>query len=120
MHATLLKAAPDLRIIDLAHDCPPGEVGAAAYLLRHSLPHCPPDTVCVVVVDPDVGSERSVIAARTDDHVFVGPDNGALSSVLADAEVRRVENRLLMGEWISATFHGRDIMAPVAAHLATG
>ncbi len=120
MHAVLLRLAPDVPVVDLAHDCPAGHVEAAAYILRRSVPHFPPGTVHVVVVDPGVGTSRAVLAARTDQGLFVGPDNGALAEAVAGGEVRRVENRALMARDISPTFQGRDIMAPVAARLATG
>ena len=123
MHAVILQRAQDLRIVDLAHDCPPGAVASAAYMLQRSFRHFPEGTVHVVVVDPGVGSSRAVLVARACGHIFVAPDNGLLGPVLAeagDAEVRRVENRELMNEIVSSTFHGRDIFAPLGAYLATG
>ena len=123
MHGTLLRRAPDVRVVDLAHDCPAGGVAAAAYILRRSVRHFPAGSVHVAVVDPGVGSERAILAARAGDHTFLAPDNGLLGGILAeteDPEVRRVENRDLMNEVVSRTFHGRDIFAPVAAHLASG
>jgi len=120
MHAVLRRLAPDVPIVDLAHDCPAGRVEAAAYILRRSVLHFPPDSVHVVVVDPGVGTSRAVLGARAGEQVFVGPDNGVLAEAVEGGEVRRVENPALMAERISSTFHGRDIMAPVAARLATG
>lgn len=123
MHAVLRRRAPDARVVDLAHDCPPGVVAAAGYVLQRSWRHFPDDTVHVAVVDPGVGSGRALLAARAHGQRFIAPDNGLLGAVLAedpDAEVRRIENRALMGDTISNTFHGRDVMAPVAAHLAAG
>ena len=123
MHATIARLAPAVRVIDLAHDVPFASTEAAAYLLRRSHGHFPRGTVHVVVVDPGVGTERAILAARAGGHLFLAPDTGVLGPVLAldsGAEVRRVEARGLMNERISKTFHGRDVMAPVAARLAAG
>jgi S-adenosylmethionine hydrolase len=123
MHATVARHAPSVRVVDLAHDCPFGSVEAAAYILRRSFRHFPEGTVHVVVVDPGVGSGRAILCASAAGHVFVAPDTGVLGSVLAldaAADVRRLENRAWMNEAISSTFHGRDVMAPAAARLATG
>lgn len=123
MHGVLLARAPDVRIVDLAHDCPPAGVAAAGYLLERSFRHFPAGSVHVAVVDPGVGSARKVLAARAQDHVFLAPDNGLLGPVLdgiTEKEVRAVENRDLMAASIAPTFHGRDVFAPVAAYLAVG
>jgi S-adenosylmethionine hydrolase len=123
MHGTILRLAPQARVVDLAHDCPFGNTESAAYILRRSYPHFPPGTVHVVVVDPGVGSNRAVLVASASEHLFVAPDTGVLGPVLAldgQAKVRRIENRSLMNAQISTTFHGRDILAPAAARLATG
>ena len=120
MHAVLRRLAPDARVVDLAHDCPAGRVEAAAYILRRSVPHFPEGTIHVVVVDPGVGTSRAVLAARTEASLFVGPDNGVLAEAVQDAEIRRIENRTWMAPDIAPTFHGRDVMAPVAARLAIG
>jgi hypothetical protein len=123
MHAVLLRTAPAVRVVDLAHDCPFAGIESAAYVLQRSYPHFPPGTVHVVVVDPGVGSGRAILAVRAAGHVFLAPDNGVLAPILLrgkDLEVRHVENRALMNEKISSTFHGRDIFAPVAARLASG
>lgn len=123
MHGTILRRAPALRIIDLAHDCPPGAVAAAAYLLDRSVRHFSPGTVHVAVVDPGVGSDRAVLAARARGHIFLAPDNGLLGPILdteSEPDVRRVTNEELMNERVSRTFHGRDVFAPIAAYLAAG
>jgi S-adenosylmethionine hydrolase len=120
MHATFACLAPDVRVVDLAHDVPFGGVEAAAYVLARSWRRFPPGSVHVVVVDPGVGSDRDLLAVRRDGHAFVGPDNGVLAPVLDGALARRVENRGWMAEQVSDTFHGRDVLAPVAARLATG
>ncbi len=123
MHGVLRTHAADLQIVDLAHDCPPGGIAAAGYLLAQSFGHFPPGTVHVAVVDPGVGSERKILAARAHDYTFLAPDNGLLGAVLTDAaepEVRSVENESLMADLVAPTFHGRDVFAPVAAFLASG
>jgi S-adenosylmethionine hydrolase len=123
MHATILRIAPALRVVDLAHDCPFGNTESAAYILRRSYLHFPSGTVHVVVVDPGVGSQRAVLAASAADHVFVAPDTGVLGAILSldpHARVRRVENRAMMNANVSSTFHGRDILAPAGARLGAG
>jgi len=118
VHAVLRQHVPDAVIIDLAHDCPPGGIEAAAYLLEASRATWPEGCVHIVVVDPGVGTSRRVIAARIQGQTFIGPDNGVLTAVVSGGEVRAVTNPALVPAGISATFHGRDVMAPVAARLA--
>jgi len=123
MHATLLRVAPSVRVVDLAHDCPAGGITAAAYMLQRSYGRLPRHTTHVAVVDAGVGSARAILAGEADGHFFLAPDNGLLGGLLGAAEdvvVRRVENEALMNERVSRTFHGRDIFAPVAAHIARG
>jgi S-adenosylmethionine hydrolase len=123
MHAVAARIAPSVRVIDLAHDCPFAGIQAASYVLQRSYRHFPAGTVHVAVVDPGVGSRRAVLAARAAGHLFVAPDNGLLGAVLETdpaAEVRRVDNRALMSATVSHTFHGRDILVPIGAHLALG
>lgn len=116
---------PSAELLDLSHDSSVFDVSAASYLLAKSTRTLPVGTVIVAVVDPDVGSDRAALAVRTTvGRIYVAPDNGILTEVLAReglAEARVIENRdlYLPGE-TSSTFHGRDIFAPVAAHLAAG
>ncbi len=116
---------PSAELLDLSHDSSVFDVSAASYLLAKSARTLPTGTVVVAVVDPGVGSERSALAVRTGTgRIYVAPDNGILTEVLAReglAEARLIENQdlFLPGE-ASSTFHGRDIFAPVAAHLAAG
>lgn len=114
--------APGARVIDISHAVRPYALDQARFLLAQSWPYFPAGTVHVVVVDPGVGSARRAIVVKASGHFFVGPDNGVLTDVLTlnDAKVRVIENRALMRSEISATFHGRDVFAPVAAHLAAG
>jgi S-adenosyl-L-methionine hydrolase (adenosine-forming) len=123
-HAVIARIAPEARVIDLTHGIPRHDVHRAAVLLRAALPYLP-DGVHVTVVDPEVGSPRRPIALRTNGgRVLVGPDNGALM-LAADhhggvAEAYDVSASPWRLEPVSATFHGRDIFCPVAAHLAAG
>jgi S-adenosylmethionine hydrolase len=124
-HAVIARIAPEARVIDLTHGVPRHDVRAGALMLRNALPYAPAG-VHLAVVDPAVGSERRPVAVRTaeDDRLLVGPDNGLLipaaerlGGVVEAADVTHSPFRL---EPVSATFHGRDIFAPVAARLAAG
>lgn len=116
---------PLAELLDLSHDSSVFDISAASYLLAKATRTLPAGTVIVAVVDPGVGSERAALAVRTAaGRIYVAPDNGILTEVLAReglAEARLIENQglFLPGE-ASSTFHGRDIFAPVAAHLAGG
>ena len=123
MKGVALGINPRARIVDLTHEIPPGDIRAGAFALMAGCRYFPKDTVHVVVVDPGVGSSRRAIAARTKDFFFVGPDNGVLSWALARERiksVRRLEESKYFLNTISRTFHGRDIFAPVGAHLSRG
>jgi hypothetical protein len=120
MHLAIRRELPEATIVDLAHDCPRGDIEAAAYLLRAAAPVAIPASVTVVVVDPGVGGDRRVLAGRVDGRVFVGPDNGVLAAALEEGEVRAFENRALLDRPVSATFEGRDVMAPLGARIAAG
>ena len=116
---------PTLRVVDLTHEIPAYDIEAAAEVLEQALPFYPSGTVAVAVVDPGVGSERKAIAILTrKGHVLVGPDNGIFTLVVQTegldraAELRNA--RYFRVPRASSTFHGRDIFAPVAAHLASG
>jgi S-adenosylmethionine hydrolase len=123
-HAVARGIEPDLRIVDLTHGVPRHDVRHGALTLRNALPYLPVG-VHVAVVDPQVGTERRAVAVRcADGRVLVGPDNGLLSlaweragGALEAIDVSRSQHRL---EPVSATFHGRDVFVPVAAHLAAG
>ena len=124
-HGVMARIAPDCRVLDLSHGIPRHDVRTGALLLRRGLPYVPPG-VHLAVVDPDVGTERRAIALRTaeEDRLLVGPDNGLLSlaaqrfgGAVEAVDVSRSVHRL---EPVSATFHGRDLFAPVTAALAAG
>lgn len=120
MKGVMVSVSGRNRIIDITHDIPPGDIQAGAFALASSYKYFPPDTIHVAVVDPGVGSSRPAIAVKTKSFVFVGPDNGVLSLALGNEDVQsihRIENKALFHQPVSRTFHGRDIFAPVAAHL---
>jgi S-adenosylmethionine hydrolase len=125
VHAVIARLCPDARVIDLGHGVPRHDALAGALVLARSLPFAPAG-VHLAVVDPEVGARRRAVALRTveDDRLLVGPDNGLLlpaaarfGGVLEAVEISTSPWRL---EPVSATFHGRDVFAPVAARLAGG
>ena len=123
MKGVILGINPRAGIVDVVHEIPSGDVRAAAFALRASYHYFPKGTVHVAIVDPGVGSNRRVIGVRTSSYSFIGPDNGLLSWALRNEtikEIRSLENPKYFLQPISRTFHGRDIFAPVAAHLSRG
>jgi hypothetical protein len=119
----ILCTCRDAVIIDLTHDIAPQNIAAAAMSIGASFRFFPKGTLHMVVVDPGVGSDRRILAVRSAGHLFVAPDNGVLTLVLTEdafQEAFQVTNRDLFATTISSSFHGRDIMAPVAAELACG
>jgi len=123
MKGVILGVAPSARIVDLTHQVAPHDVRQAAFLLAAAWPFFPAGTVHLAVVDPGVGSARRLVALEAAGQLFLAPDNGLLSLVLAAnprARAWRIDNRELYPGRVGATFHGRDILAPVAARLAGG
>jgi S-adenosyl-L-methionine hydrolase (adenosine-forming) len=123
LKGVIAAVAPGVLIDDAAHDIPPGDVDAAAWALAGYWRLFPPRTVHVVVVDPGVGTERRALAVLVRDRYLVGPDNGVFSRVLDEepaSAIVAIENPSFQRDVVSATFHGRDIFAPAAAHLARG
>jgi len=123
MKGVITNVAPACTVIDLTHQIPAGDIRAGAFALAASYRFFPKGTVHLAVVDPGVGSERKAIAARTANYFFVGPDNGVLSLAVEREKVeaiRVLENKAYFLASMSQTFHGRDIFAPVAAHLSRG
>lgn len=123
MKGVILGINPHAQIVDVSHEIPPHDVDHAAFVVNSAVPYFPKGTIHVVVVDPGVGTERPVIAARTEEGVFLAPDNGVLKYLFAGhpgAEVFNVTRSEYFRERVSRTFHGRDIFAPVAAHLSRG
>lgn len=120
MHAVLAMAAPYTPVVDLFHDVPRYNIRAAAYLLPAYASIFPPQTVFICVVDPGVGGERCPLALQADDKWYVGPDNGIFNLVLRRAQQCEVHEIRWRPHTLSASFHGRDLFAPVAAMLAQG
>lgn len=123
MKGVVLGIAPDVVLVDITHAVPPQDIRWGAYILKSCYRDFPPGTIHVAVVDPGVGTERRALAIQTPHYVFIGPDNGLFSYVLAKEkiyEARVLENPAVRRATVSATFHGRDVFAPAAAQLATG
>ena len=123
MKGVIINISPQARIVDITHAVPPQDIHGAAFLINSAYRYFPNGTIHVVVVDPGVGSCRRGIVCQTDTAYFVCPDNGVLSHVLGDSSAHRVvalDNAAYWLSEISNTFHGRDIFAPVAAHLSRG
>ncbi len=123
MKGAILSVSENAKIIDITHDIAPQDIASASFTLRACYTDFPKKTIFVAVIDPGVGSARRAILVETKDYYFVAPDNGLLSFVFDKAKTFRVfelTNQRYFANNISRTFHGRDIFAPVAAHLANG
>lgn len=127
MKGVILDIAPQARLIDLTHQVHPQNVRQAAHLLAKSIPYFPPGTVHMAVVDPGVGTNRRALAAQIGANYFVAPDNGLLSPILQGARDQGEQVKIVSLDqaqyWLpdpSRSFHGRDIFAPVGAHLLNG
>jgi len=123
MKGAALAVCPEATLVDIVHDIPPHDIEAGALALAAAYRAFPRGTVFVGVVDPGVGSARRPQAMEVDSFRFVGPDNGIFTFVLRQgslARVREITADRLLRPGISAVFHGRDVFAPVAAHLAAG
>lgn len=123
MKGVILSINPAAVVVDLTHEVPPQDVLAGAFTLAQAAASFPEGTVHVAVVDPGVGSARRGILASAGGHFFVGPDNGLFGFIYErdpQARVFHLTNEKYFGPNVSATFHGRDIFAPVAAALSTG
>ncbi len=146
MKGAILGVNPNANIVDITHEIEPQDIRVASFMLRACYRNFPPQTIFVCVVDPGVGSSRRAILVETEEYFFVAPDNGLLSFVFNEgrsphvnkgakvdesalAHVRastsnirvfELTNEKFFAEDVSATFHGRDLFAPVAAHLSNG
>jgi S-adenosylmethionine hydrolase len=120
MKAVLLHDAPGAAVVDLFADAPSARPQPAAYLLAAYAAWFPPGTVFLCVVDPGVGGARAPLIVRADRRWYVGPDNGIFEIVLRRAAKARVWRITFKPTTLSASFHGRDLFAPVAARLARG
>lgn len=133
LKGVILRVAPDAVVVDISHEVTAGNIAEARYLLQSSFRYFPADAIHVAVVDPGVGTERVPVAIESPHGVFVGPDNGIFSGVLVEQGVLEpmtgelvggkavaLENERYQMRPVSQTFHGRDIFAPAAAHIAQG
>lgn len=124
MKGTILQVCPVAEIVDISHEIPPHDILAGAFVLANAAPAFPEGTVHVVVVDPGVGTGRGILVGQFGGQHYVFPDNGVISfikEVLPLQGLVAVRNLQKLGfDQISHTFHGRDIMAPLAGHLAMG
>lgn len=123
-HAVLARLTPDVRVIDLTHGIPPMDIARGAIVLADVAPHAPPNSVFLAVVDPGVGTARLPVVVKAGGAFLVGPDNGLLSlawEALGGAKHASViDSDEIVHLPMSETFHGRDVFAPAAAHLAAG
>ncbi len=114
---------PDVRVVDLCHDVSSQDVREGSFILSNSFGYFPKGAIFLCVVDPGVGTKRKNIVVQTEDHLFVAPDNGILSSIFEKAKVEKVYD-VEPGEYTlpvkGSTFYGRDVFAPIAAHLSRG
>jgi S-adenosyl-L-methionine hydrolase (adenosine-forming) len=123
LKGVILSLNPGVVLVDLSHTVPPQDLRAGALLLAAAAPYFPPGTIHLAVVDPGVGSSRRALAAHCRGQFWVGPDNGLCHLIFRGASpltVVSLENPEYFRSPVSATFHGRDIFAPVAAHLSLG
>lgn len=124
MKGAILDINPDAKIVDITHEIPKQDILTGSFVLAHAAETFPAESVFIAVIDPGVGTGRRCILLRTEnEYNFIGPDNGLFTLVAEKygvKEIRKIENTDLMRGDLSSTFHGRDIMAPVGAHLSTG
>ena len=123
MKGVILSGNPKVTVIDISHEINPQDIGEAAFILYSAFKYFPADTIHVIVVDPGVGSTRRIIGLERDDTLFIAPDNGVLQYIFEESEPYKVyhfNQDKWFGSTISSTFHGRDIFAPLAAHLSRG
>lgn len=119
----ILSINSRVQLVDISHNLTRHDILQAALVIKGAFRYFPKDSIHVIVVDPGVGGKRKVICLKKEGHVFVAPDNGVLSLVTQDGkadEIYAVTNQAYFLKPVSNTFHGRDIIAPVAAHLSKG
>lgn len=123
MKGVMRQIAPSATFIDISHHISPQNIQEAGLALLNSVPYFPKGTVFLIVVDPGVGTRRRPIAVQAGDYIFVAPDNGVLTTILTRFDSYQAYELTESRYWLDATsqtFHGRDIFAPVSAHLASG
>src|SRR5437879_6459183 len=122
MKGVILAINPAARIVDLSHQIPPQDLRYTAFFIASAIPYFPRGAIHVVVVDPGVGTQRAILYVEVNGQRLLVPDNGCWTTLAGDASPRAI--RLTESDYwrqpVSATFHGRDIFAPVAAHLSLG
>ena len=119
----ILSVNPSAMIVDITHQIDPQDLIEAAYVIKSTYRYFPKGTVHVIVVDPGVGSDRAIVALEMMGHIFLAPDNGVLTLLMDEGRIdsiTRVNNSHYFLEPLSQTFHGRDIFAPVGAHISKG
>lgn len=119
----ILSVNPSAMIVDITHQIDPQDLIEAAYVIKSTYRYFPKGTVHVIVVDPGVGSDRAIVALEMMGHIFLAPDNGVLTLLMDEGRIdsiTRVKNSHYFLEPLSQTFHGRDIFAPVGAHISKG
>ncbi len=123
MKGVILSIHPSATIVDITHHIDGQDIVQAAFAIHSSYRYFPTGSVHLVVVDPGVGSDRSLLALKSGQHYFVAPDNGVLSLLVEQADIAalvKITNSKFYLDSVSPTFHGRDIIAPVGAHIALG
>lgn len=123
IYAILLTLCPTLRVVDITHHVPPGDIRSGSYLLGRAVQSFPTGTVFLGVIDPGVGSGRQAVVVNNRDRYFVGPDNGLFSAAIdweSRVDVRVIGWKDAASTRMSSTFHGRDLFAPVAGRLLNG
>ncbi len=123
MKGVILSVCPSVSIVDITHQIDPQDIVQAAYLIPSFYRFFPKGTVHLIVVDPGVGSERDILAVNHDGHIFIAPDNGVLTLLMNREKsdtIIRICNADYYHQPVSATFHGRDIFAPIGAHIVNG
>jgi len=121
MKGVILSINPNVNIVDISHQIKPYDIIGCSYFLNSFYKYYPPNTINVVVVDPGVGGGRKPLLIKADQYFFIGPDNGIFSAVLENTnhvEIYHLTNPHYFSKFVSSTFHGRDIFAPVSAYLS--
>lgn len=123
MRGAILSINPSIQIVDITHQIPKYNIRIASFILAQSALIFPRGTVHMAIVDPGVGTKRLPIIIKTKNYHFVGPDNGLLAAAAEEdniVSIHKIEKSKYMRQEVSSTFHGRDVFAPAAAHLASG
>ena len=123
MKGVIKKICPGAEIVDLRNEIEPQNIKQAAFALHTAVPYFPDGTIFLTVVDPGVGTDRKAIAFKAGENYYIAPDNGLLSYIISGYDINSIyslTNQKYHLESVSSTFHGRDIFAPVAAHIANG